>query len=298
MRRAILPFVLTSALLLPTYTSLAAQVDGLQSPVWVEHAGQRQPVRAGMPLAESDVVETGKGGRLIILLADGSFVKLGEETRLALTALREEAEPQSALTGLFNVEKGVIRYTADTLGRMTRRDLQIQVANTTLAIHGTDVWGRSKDNEATVCLIEGKITLTQPGLAEISMDQPLTCFTAPHDGTPQPVAPVDPEKFKQWSAETDLDLGHGVILQGGGWIVQLGSHNNEATAHKIEARLLADGIPVEFTTVQLKDRTFHRLRVGNFDTQQDANYFADKLRGQPGIPKPWVTCSIPGSSCQ
>jgi len=89
-----------------------------------------------------------------------------------------------------------------------------------------------------------------------------------------------------------------VILPGGGWIVQLGSHKNEATARKIEGRLLADGIPVEFTTVQLKDRTFHRLRVSGFDGQQDAKYFADKVRGQPGIPNPWVTCNIPGSSCK
>jgi hypothetical protein len=298
MRRAILLFALASALLLPTYTSLAAQVDGLQIPAWVEHAGIRQPARAGMPLAAADIVETGKGGRLIIQLADGSFVKLGEEMRLALTVLREEDEPQSTLTGLFDVVKGAFRYTADTLGRMARRDLQVQVANTTLAIHGTDLWGRNKEGEATVCLLEGKITLSQPQLAELSMDQPQTFLVAPHDGEPQPVAPVDPEMLKQWLAETELNLGRGVILPGGGWVVQLGSHNNEATARKIEARLLADGIPVEFTTVQLKDRTFHRLRVSNFDTQQDAKYFADKLRGQPGIPKPWVTCSIPGSSCQ
>ena len=298
MRRAILLFALASALLLPTYTSRAAQVDGLQIPAWVEHAGTRQPARAGMPLAAADIVETGKGGRLIIQLADGSFVKLGEETRLALTALREEDEPQNTLTGLFNVVKGAFRYTADTLGRMAQRDLQVQVANTTLAIHGTDLWGRNKEGEATVCLIEGKITLSQPRLAELTMDQPQTFLTVPREGEPQPVAPVDPEMLKQWLAETELNLGRGVILPGGGWVVQLGSHNSEATARKIEARLLADGIPVEFTTVQLKDRTFHRLRVSNFDTQQDAKYFADKLRGQPGIPKPWVTCSIPGSSCQ
>ena len=38
--------------------------------------------------------------------------------------------------------------------------------------------------------------------------------------------------------------------------------------------------------MQLKDRTFHRLRVSNFDTQQDAS-ISPTRRGQPGIPKPW-----------
>jgi len=256
------------------------------------------PLRAGMELVEADVVETGKGGRLIIQLADGSFVKLGEEARLALLSLSEEEGPQGALTGLLNVMKGAFRYTAGTLGRMLRRDIQVNIASTTLGIRGTDVWGRSQDGGATVCLIEGQITLNHPARGEFIMDQPLSFFVAPRDGEPQPVGPVDPEKLKQWSAETELDLGHGVILPGGGWIVQLGSHTSEATARKIEKRLLDAGVPVEFTTVQLKDRTFHRLRVSNFDTQQDAKNFADKMRGQPGIPKPWVTCNIPGSSCK
>jgi hypothetical protein len=298
MRRALLLVVLAAALFFPVFTSLAAQIDALQVPAWVERSGERLPARAGMALAESDVVETGKGGRLIIQLTDGSFIKLGGETRLALTALREQETPQSMLTGMLNVATGAFRYTTGTSGRVTQRELLVQIASTTLGIRGTDVWGRNKDGGTIVCLIEGAIILNNPARGEFSMDQPLTFFVAPRDGEPLPVAPVDPGELKQWLAETDLDLGRGVILTGGGWIVQLGSHNNEPAARAVEKRLLNAGIPVDFTTVQLKDRTFHRLRVGGFDTQQDAKYFADKLRGQPGIPKPWVTCSIPGSSCQ
>ena len=298
MRRAILPLVVAAAFLLPSFASLAAQVDGLQMPAWVEHAGERLPVRAGMTLTQSDVVETGKGGRLLIRLADGSFVKLGESARLALVSLREEDGPQGALSGVLNVVQGAFRYTAGALGRMVRRDLQVNIASTTLGIRGTDVWGRSQDVGSTVCLIEGKITLTHPARGEFTMDKPLSFFVAPREGEPQPVGPVDPEKLKQWAAETDLDPGRGVTLLGGGWIVQLGSYPNEAAARKVEKRLHAAGIAVDFTTVQLKDRRFHRLRVVNFDTRQDAKYFADKVRGQPGIPKPWVTCNIPGSTCQ
>ncbi len=298
MRRAILLLAVAAAFVLPAFASLAAQVDGLQMPAWRERGGERLPVRAGMALAEADVVETGKGGRLIIQLADGSFVKLGEQARLALVSLREEDGPQGALTGLLNVVQGAFRYTAGTLGRMLRRDIQVNIASTTLGIRGTDVWGRSQDGGSTVCLIEGRITLSHPARGEFIMDQPLSFFIAPRTGEPQPVAPVDPGKLKKWAAETELDLGRGVILPGGGWIVQLGSHSNEAVARKIEKRLLAAGVPVEFTTVQLKDRSFHRLRVSNFDTQKDAKYFADKVRGQPGIPNPRVTCNIPGSTCQ
>lgn len=297
MRRSFARFIVAASLLFPACASFAAQIEGLQLPAWVERGGERLPVRAGMALAESDVVETGKGGRLLIQLVDGSFVRLGEDARLALTSLREGETEQGALTGLLNVVKGAFRYTAVGLGRMLKRDIQVNVASTTIGIRGTDVWGRSKDGGSTVCLIEGKVTLTHPARGEFVLDQPLSFFVAPAEGEPKPVGPVDPEKLKQWAAETDLDLGRGVLLPGGGWIVQLGSHDKETTARKIEKRLLAEGIPVEFTTVQLKNRTYHRLRVSGFDTQEDAKYFAAKLKGRPGIPKPWVTCNIPGTAC-
>jgi hypothetical protein len=73
MRRAILLLVVATAYFFPSFDVLAAQVDGLQTPAWRERGGERQPVRAGMVLTEADIVETGKGGRLIFQLADGSF---------------------------------------------------------------------------------------------------------------------------------------------------------------------------------------------------------------------------------
>ena len=298
MRRNLALLFVTVTLIFTAFTSLAAQVEGLQMPAWVERGGIRLPVRTGMALVESDLVETGKGGRLLIQLADGSFVKLGESARLALMSLREGDTEQGVLTGLLNVVRGAFRYTAGGLGRMTRRDIQVNVASTTIGIRGTDVWGRSQDGGSTVCLIEGKVTLTHPARGEFVMDQPLSFFVAPRAGEPKPVGPVDPEKLKQWSAETEFDLGRGVLLPSGSWIVQLGAHDNEATARKIEQRLLAAGIPVDFTTIELKKRTYHRLRVSGFDTKEDAKYFADKMKRQPGIPATWVTCNIPGSSCK
>jgi hypothetical protein len=174
----------------------------------------------------------------------------------------------------------------------------VRVATTTIGIRGTDVWGKSRDGGATVCLIEGRVTLHHPARGELVMDQPLSFFVAPRAGEPAPVAPVDPQQLKQWAAETELDLGQGVLLPGGAWIVQLGSYPDEAAARKAERRLLEAGIPVDLTGVQLKDRSVHRLRVSGFDTQQDARSFADRIKGRSGVRKPWVTCNIPGSSCR
>jgi len=297
MRRLFLPaFVVACALL--GAAAHAAQVDGLQPPAWLQQAGKKQPLTPGMALSEADTVETGKHGKALIRLADGSFLRLGENARLELGRLQEEITPGGTIRGLLRIRQGAFRYTAGPISPNLHRELELQIATTTVGIRSTDVWARSRDGAATVCLIEGKLSVRHPARAEFVMDQPRSCFVAPAKDEPKPVGPVDPDQLKSWTAETELDLGQGVLLPGGGWIVELNSDTSEATARATEKRLLERGVPVERTTVQLRDRTFYRLRVSGFDTREDARAFAARLKGQPGTPKPSVTCNIPGSSCQ
>jgi hypothetical protein len=275
----------------------AAQVEGLRVPAWLERAGEKQPLRAAMTLSEADTVETGASGRLYIRLADGSFIKLGENARLALNTLQEDMAG-GVIKGLLNVVRGAFRYTAGAIHPILHRELIVQVASATIGIRGTDIWARSQEGGATVCLIEGQISVHIPVRGDFDMDQPLSSFVAPAEGEPQPVGPVNPELLQQWTAETDLDRGKGTLLPGGAWIVQLGSHRDEATAREQERRLLASGIPVERSAVQLQAQTFYRVRVSGFDTEQDAREFATRIQGQPGVAKPWVSCEVEGRSCE
>lgn len=292
-------FLLLSAsvLLLFSVSVPAAQVEGLQSPAWVERDNQKLPLRPGMTMGEYDVIETGPGGRLLLVLADGSLLKLGEQARLSLSSLQENSSG-GTLKGLFKVARGAFRYTAAALGWSRQREIDLQLATTTIGIRGTDVWGRNENGTATVCLIEGRVNVYHPIRGEFVMDQPLSFFIVPREGEAHPVAPIDPDKLKRWAAETELDLGRGVLVPGGAWIVQLGSHSREADARQAEKMMRESGWPVDVTTVQLKSQTFYRLRVSGFDTQQDARAFADKVKGRPGIGTPWVTCSIPGQPCE
>src|SRR5262245_11123308 len=61
-------------------------VEGLASPAWVERAGtgERLPLQVGMALDNKDRVQTGRGSRALLRMADGSAVKLGEDAVLAL----------------------------------------------------------------------------------------------------------------------------------------------------------------------------------------------------------------------
>jgi len=289
--------VLLGLFLLVSPTVQAALVDGLQLPAWRERGGARQPLTVGMEISENDTVETGPGGRLLLRLADGSRVKLGENASINLGSLQERGG-DNVLRGLLNVARGAFRYTAGALGQFLRRDIEVRLVTTTIGIRGTDVWGRSKDGGTTVCLIEGRVSMYHPTQGDFVMDEPLSFFVAPAEGQPKPVGPVDMEKLKQWAAETELATGLGVMVPGGGWAVQLGAHTDEKELVKIEKRLHEAGIPVTRTTVQLRDRTYYRLRVSGFDTQQDAKHFAARVITMGGLPVPWITCNIPGHSCR
>src|SRR3954469_19798418 len=71
----------------PLLAQVAATVEGVQMPAWVERAGQRLPALAGMELKAGDQVATGAGSRMLVKLADGSLVKLGENGQLRFAEL-------------------------------------------------------------------------------------------------------------------------------------------------------------------------------------------------------------------
>jgi hypothetical protein len=84
------PWLIVMGLLVPSLLHAApmAVVESLQLPVWVEHNGIRAALAPGMILSGSDTVATGAGARILIRMADGSHIKLGENATLRMTDLR------------------------------------------------------------------------------------------------------------------------------------------------------------------------------------------------------------------
>src|SRR5258708_37095818 len=85
-----------STLPIPVHSALAqvaATIEGVQMPAWVERAGRRVPIIPGMELRAGDQLVTGAGSRALVKLADGSLVKLGENGQLGFADLH----PQRAI---------------------------------------------------------------------------------------------------------------------------------------------------------------------------------------------------------
>ncbi len=135
----------------PAFASaqIAATVEGVQTPAWVERDGKRTPLVPGMELKAGDQVITGGGSRIVIKLSEGSLVKLGENGTLRFTELSASREVFKAV---INVLQGAFRFTTDVAAKARKREVSIGVSQVVVGIRGTDVWGRSRGPKVT----EGK----------------------------------------------------------------------------------------------------------------------------------------------
>ena len=118
-----------------------AVVEGVQMPAWVERDGARVPLAPGASLRSNDTLRTGADARLLVKLADGSAVKLGENAQLRLTTI--ETRKDSVFVSVMNVAQGAFRFTTEILARARRRDVSVTVATVTAGIRGTDLWGKA-----------------------------------------------------------------------------------------------------------------------------------------------------------
>jgi hypothetical protein len=256
-------------------------VEGVVSPAWVERGGKRLPVAVGMRLDDKDRVVTGAGSRLLLRMAEGSAVKLGENATLALDGLAEKkgADSRRAVTAALDVVRGAFRFTTGIFdGPSAGRDVRIKIRTVNAGIRGTDLWGKSDDKRDLVCLIEGKISVTHPQTGEFTMADPLSFFVAPRDRKPLPVAPVDPKQLEEWAAETEIQPGSGGARRGGRVRVDAAVSADQAAARALEDKLRSAGYPTVTSSVKIEDRVQYRVRVQSFPTRRDATAAVGKLR--------------------
>ena len=139
-------FVLATATAsLSALAAPAAVVEGVQMPAWVERGGVKQPLAAGMELQESDKLSTGGQSRVLLRLAEGSLVKLGENAQMSFEKLEQRTDNKSTFVrGLMDVARGAFRFTTDVKSKIaSRREIDIRLATVTAGVRGTDLWGKS-----------------------------------------------------------------------------------------------------------------------------------------------------------
>ena len=270
-----------------------AVVEGVQMPAWVERGGVKQPIAAGMELNQSDKLSTGGGSRVLLRLAEGSQVKLGENALLSLDKLGQSREnKQTFLQAAIDVARGAFRFTTDSKAKLnSKRDVSIRVATVTAGIRGTDLWGKSGTDRDVVCLIEGHIQVQREQDTPVDMAQALQFYIAPKsaDGRadrsqPEPVlAAVDAQQLAQWAAETEISAGQGAARQGGRFRVVAASSANQEVALKAYDQLRTAGYPAQIYPVGSAEKRSYEVRITGLASREDADNLAGRLEAITGV---------------
>lgn len=264
-----------------------AVVEAVQMPAWVERDGARVPVAPGMALQSNDSLRTGANARLLLKLAEGSSVKLGENAQLSLAQIQVRKDNVFAAT--LRVLEGAFRFTTDVLAKARRREVAISVATVTTGIRGTDVWGKAAADRDIVCLIEGRIEVTREGDPPVTMDQPLSFFIAPRGRPALPVQPVKDEQLRQWAAETEIEVGRGAARRGGRWKVVLASGESESEVLRVYEAVRAAGYAAEVDPRRVQGRRVYDVRIAQLPSRAEADALATALAGRYGVSSPRVT---------
>jgi len=258
----------------------SVKVEAVQYPAWLDRDGKSAPLTPGTPLQSKDSVRTGGNARVVLRLAEGSTVKLGENARFEI----ESVEPKGVFRAALQVLAGAFRFTTAAIAKRQHRDVSIKVRNVTAGIRGTDVWGKAFDDRDLVCLLEGSVQVKSDGRPEVTLDKPLDFYQQPRGGEPQ-VARVDQKQIDIWARETEIEPGAGAARAGGKWRVVAGRFEHRDTALKLARELRARGYPAR---VRDESATVYAAEIPGFAGEEEARTVMANLRGTPGVEIPSI----------
>ena len=267
----------------PSPAAPDAVVEGIQLPAWISREGQRQPLVIGSELRNRDEVVTGSNSRLLLRLADGSLVKLGENGRLQLSDVVQRRK-ENFLGATLRVLEGAFRFTTAAAAKArARRDIAVVFPTITAGIRGTDIWGKNLGDKEVVVLIEGHISVTRNGAQPVEMKDPLTYLQAPRDAAIT-IEPVPMEQLKLWAAETEIADGQGVVRRNGRWKLYLGSFERQADALALYDGLRRDGYAARIRPQPRDGGYLYRVRLAGFPSEQEAVALGARLKqSHPGV---------------
>ena len=266
-----------------------AVVDSVQMPAWVERKGVRQPLMPGQSLQNHDRIVTGADARVLINLAEGSAVKLGENAQLDLNAFG--TRESRVFTAALDVAQGAFRFTTGVFSKLRQpRAINIRIATITAGIRGTDLWGRADAERDLVCLLEGRITVLHPQDEAREMSEPLSFYVAAKGAAPGPIAQVGVEEVTKWAEQTEVQAGSGYARRGGLWKVVLATVDSEDEALALYDRARAAGYAVRIKPLAGEGGDYrYTIRVMQLPSQAEAVLLAAKLAHSLELAAPVVS---------
>ena len=266
-------------------------VDSLNYPVWIERDEQSKPLSPGDRLREGDVVQTGIFGRVWLQVDDGSVVKLGQTTRFVVTQVKFLTEEEETfLQASFNVLKGAFRFTSRFFEpkRNTGHRVNFKIGTITAGIRGTDIWGRSADDEDFVALIEGGIEVSSSGSTPVVIDQPLSLYRKAKSQSADAPQPVTLETIQKLAAETELDKDAGIASITGEYQLILMSLRTPELIDANINRFVKAGYSVNTGVLDIDGETYTRVFMSGLVDRVAAGKLGYRIEQEFGIENTWV----------
>ncbi len=257
-----------------------AYVSALQPPAWVEENGQRTALSASVAIMPGHVYSTGKEGRLQIMMADGSVVKLGENTTFELPNLQLHQDgTDSVLKGSLKIIRGTFRYSAQPSGFVQKRELNLFLGPAlSIGIGNPDLWGRSDGTQDMTCLFSGKIKVRGPQQPVLPIEQANSVYVAPRGKTPNPVVLATTEQLQAWTAQTELDHSRPSLQNNGAYSVLVAVYLDEAHARGILADINQKGYPAILRTEKRGDTPVFNVIIEGLSNARNAAAYAEALK--------------------
>ena len=242
----------------------------VRMPAWVARDGVRTPLAAGASLLAGDQLITGDDARVVLRLAEGSELRIGEDATVELSTseARSGDEAFSKQAGIA-VLQGAFRLTSAPSGAK-RRDIGIRLSSMTIDASAADVWGKSAADGEIVCLVEGQLGIAPANGAPVRIDQPLGFYLVTRDAAPPRQAETDLGQLALWTAETSVKPGSGVQVAGGRWKLNLLLAANQLTAFNGYQKLRQQGYAVEFFPAGTPQHRLYQVTLSGLASEADA----------------------------
>ncbi len=280
------PSILAIFFVLCTLPARAAEVllvDAMHYPAWLIRDYQTVPLEPGTSLRQDDLVRTGEGGRVQLRLADGSRMRLGQQSRFLVQSL-----PATGAAAAQTVSMRVLRGVFHVIPVESGFQFRIDIGDVSASFSGADVWGRTDPQKDAVCLLQGQAEIESIAGDTERMTQALSCYVKPRQRAALEIDQVDLQQHRAWLDQTKLKSELGIAISNGEWQLVLISLSDASRAEQVLAGYHELGLAAQRKTVVRQGRTLHRLLLPAFESIEAALSAADRIEEITGAREAWV----------
>jgi hypothetical protein len=260
-------------------------VEAVQMPAWTVRDARRRPLSPGDTVSTAQEVETAASAGLVLKMAEGSIVRLGEKTRLGVQRLEvSNADGRIAVRSQLKLFDGFFRFATSAVAKVAgQREIDVSLRTATIGIRGTDFWSMTDAEHDAACLFEGKVDLATRDQGALTLDKP-TAFWARFFSQPvKPVGNATPDELAKFLKSTELSPGKGVAVVGGRWRVVAAATALDGAAQALATRLREAGYPAQVRARDIGTRKVHEVRINGLATRDDAQAILDRIAVIDGV---------------